>query len=737
MSGPHWREDRQCNRITEGEDAMCRSKGWLLSAVLLLNPVLMSSVPLEAATLPAAPRFDTILYGAAYYNEYMPAAIQRGRLEKDVALMKSAGITVVRMGESSWGKWEPSDGNFDFAWMDGVVNAMGKAGIKVILGTPTYSIPVWMFAKHPDMLARPLNGGETGYGMRQNMNIDDPDYRRYAERIIVTLARHYRDNPTVIGWQLDNETTGYGASNLNVFKEFVEWLQAKYHTIQALNDAWLLSYWGQNVAAWEDMPTRDKATSPSYKLDWARFQQWRASQFIAWQANLIRQHARSDQFLSTNHASLGRPDVNEVEMEKPLNVVSDDIYFEWQDTYNGEPQALQGDFARSVHHRNYVVAETNAQTQGWDATRQLPPYDGQMYQDVFGHIASGANMVEYWHWHSIHGGQETYWKGVLSHDLEPNRLYAEVSKIGNDLKRVGPSLVDLRKTNEVAILYSADSSSALSFMPYATPSGRRQMGVASDGYSKTLQQLHSALFNANIETDIVYADGADFSGYGLLIVPSLYCAEDALLQKISKFVEQGGHVIMTFKSGFTNENSLVRWELAPGPLRRAAGFKYQEVSTLLEPLKLKNDPFGATQDNVVKTIAEFLQPETAEVLAYYDHPFFGKWPAITRNSFGKGTLLYEGTELSDGLQAAVVREELRRIGLFGRDQELAETVRVKHATSRTGQALHFFFNYSPDPITFNYPYGPAAELLSQVSLKPQQPLKLAAWGVAIAEERSP
>ena len=128
----------------------------------------------------------------------MPADLQPGRLEKDVALMKSAGITVVRMGESTWSLWEPADGRFEYEWMDRVVNAMGKAGIKVIMGTPTYSIPTWMAKAHPEIIARPLGGGYVGYGMRQNMDYDNPQFRFYAERCITNLVGHYKDNPAVI-----------------------------------------------------------------------------------------------------------------------------------------------------------------------------------------------------------------------------------------------------------------------------------------------------------------------------------------------------------------------------------------------------------------------------------------------------------------------------------------------------------------------------------------------------------
>src|ERR1700716_527125 len=206
-----------------------------------------------------------VLYGAAYYNEYIPADLQPGRLEKDVALMKEAGISVVRMGESTWSLWEPADGQFEYAWMDRIVDAMGKAGIKVIMGTPTYSIPTWMWKAHPEILARHLGGAYVGYGMRQNMNTDDPNYRRYAERLIVNMVSHYKDSPAVIGWQIDNETSSYGASNPQVFQEFVERLKKKFGTTDALNKAWFLNYWGQDVNDWNDMPTRDNATSTSYK----------------------------------------------------------------------------------------------------------------------------------------------------------------------------------------------------------------------------------------------------------------------------------------------------------------------------------------------------------------------------------------------------------------------------------------------------------------------------------------
>ena len=218
----------------------------------------------------------TVLYGAAYYNEYMPADLQPGRLDKDIALMKQAGINVVRMGESTWSLGEPEDGHFDYAWMDRVVDAMGKAGIDVILGTPTYSVPTWMVHAHPEILVR-YQGSDanTTYGMRQNMDTDNPTFRFYAERVIRNLVTHYRDNPAVIGWQIDNETGSNGAYNHDVFVGFVDHLKQKFGTTDGLNKAWFLNYWGQDVNGWENVSIADRATSTSsLKLEWSR---WRAT----------------------------------------------------------------------------------------------------------------------------------------------------------------------------------------------------------------------------------------------------------------------------------------------------------------------------------------------------------------------------------------------------------------------------------------------------------------------------
>jgi len=192
---------------------------------------------------------------------------------------------------------------------------------------------------------------------------------------------------------------------------------------------------------------------------------------------------------------------------------------------------------------------------------------------------------------------------------------------------------------------------------------------------------------------------------------------------------------MSFKSGFCNEYSTVRWTQMPGPLREAAGFSYQEFSNLRHPLALKGDPFGAGDKNQVSAWAEMLMPESAKVLASYDHPFFGRFAAITRNDYGKGTLTYEGTFLSDELQKQALLGVLQLARLTGPDQELPEAVTVKHGVGNSGKTLHFYLNFSSDAQKFAYPYGEGVEMFSEGSVRKGQSMTLAPWDVAIIEER--
>jgi beta-galactosidase len=689
--------------------------------VAVLLTLLSYAALAQSAPAFAPDKMQTVLYGAAYYSEYMPYE----RLDQDVALMQKAGINVVRMGESSWGLWEPQDGRFEYAWMDRVVDRMQKAGIKVIMGTPTYSIPAWMYKEHPEIVITNLEGKTITFGLRQNVDLLNPTYRFYCQRVIRNLVKHYKNNPDVIGWQIDNETSSDEVANHDVQTGFVEYLQRKFKTVDALNKDWGLDYWGQRLNDWTEIPPEGGIINPGWKLEWERYQQWITTDFLAWQASLVNEYRRPDQFITHDLAGPPRPVVNERDISRSLDIVAVNPYHPTQDDYDGMGSSLPGDYTRSLKQTNYLVTETNAQTIGWDSKSQFPPYDGQLRLDVYTHLSSGANMVEYWHWHSIHYGQETYWKGILSHDLEPNRAYAEVSRTAHELQRIGPQIVDLKRDNQVAILYSSDSRWGIKFMPFSDQAD----------YETIMRQMYGALYRENVGVDFVFPDSTDLARYKVIVVPPLYVASDELLNRLVDFVRNGGHLVMSLKSGFTNEFDTVRWVMAPGPLRQAAGFRYQEFSNLKKPLALKGDPLKVGADNQVSDWAEMLILEGAKPLAYYDHPFFGKYPAITENQFGKGTLTYEGTVLSDELQEKVLLSVLAEAQLTGPDQQLPAPVRVKHGTNRNGKTIHYLMNYSSDPQTFTYPYGAGEDLLTQRAVARSEKLTLKPWDLAIVEEK--
>jgi beta-galactosidase len=664
---------------------------------------------------------DTVLYGAAYYTEYMPY----DRLEQDVQLMQQAGISVVRMGESSWGLWEPQDGRFEYAWMDRVIDRMQKAGIKVILGTPTYSIPAWLYKEHPEIVITRFGGQIVTFGYRQNADLMNATYRFYCERVIRKLLEHYKNNPAVIGWQIDNETSSGAAANRDVQQGFVSYLRKKFGTVDQLNKDWGLNYWGQRLNDWTEIPPQEGIINPGWKLEWQRYQQWMTTDFLGWQASIVNEYKRPGQFITHDLAGPPHAEVNERDIARTVDIIAVNPYHGTQDQFDGLGSTMQGDYARSLKQTNYLVTETNAQTIGWDSKEQFPPYDGQLRLDVYTHLSSGANMVEYWHWHSIHYGQETYWKGVLSHDLEPNRAYTEVSRTAHELQRIGPEIVDLKRSNKVAILYSSDSYYGIEFMKFSD----------KVNYRTILGQMYDALYRLNCGVDFVFPENTNLSDYKMIVVPPLYVASDEVLNRLAEYVRGGGNLVMAFKSGFTNEYDTVRWSMAPGPLRKAAGFHYQEFSNLSKPLALTDDPFKAGADNKVSVWAEMLILEGAQPLAFYDHPFFGKYPAITQNHFGSGTLTYEGTVLSDTLQTKVLLNVLQVAGLPGADQELPASVRVKHGTNRSGKVVHYYMNYSSDPQTFKYPYKPGEDLLTRTAVGPAQTLTLKAWDLVIIEER--
>jgi beta-galactosidase len=687
--------------------------------VLLVVPVVLTGGPVGAQ----APARDRLLYGVAYYDEYMPY----DRLEQDVRMMQEAGINVVRIAESTWSTLEPQDGTFDFTHIDRVLDAMHRASIGVIVGTPTYAVPTWLVRKYPDVLAITPRG-QNQYGPRQNMDITNPHFRLHAERVIRTLLDHVKGHPAVIGYQVDNETKHYQTAGPAVQALFVRYMKDTFKTLDAVNRAFGLDYWSNRINSWEDFPSTVGSINASLNAEFARFQRQQVTDYLAWQTAIVREYARPGQFVTHNFDlewrgySFGiQPDVDHFAAARPLDVAGIDIYHPTQDSLTGIEIAFGGDVARSMKAgRNYFVIETQAQ-----GFAQWLPYPGQLRLQAFSHLASGANMVAYWHWHSIHNSAETYWKGLLSHDFSPNPTYDEAKTIGRDFAAVGSQLVNLRKANRVAILFSNEALTA--FNAFGLGGGSR------DTYNDILRPVYDALYRMNVGVDFVDPSSTNLGQYRLIVVPALYAASDALLQRLNRFVSDGGHVVYTFKSGFSDEHVKVRTAVQPGGIAEACGVTYSQFTipkgvTVTTPYSLEKG------NDAPRGFMELLTPTTAKVLARYNHPAWGDYAAITENQYGKGLATYIGFMPSDELLGKVLGDAVRKAGAWGPDQELAFPLVTKSGTNQQGKVVHYYFNYSSRPATFRYPHPSGTDLLSRQPVAKDSTPQLPAWGVLVVVE---
>ncbi len=665
---------------------------------------------------------DTILYGVAYYDEYTPV----DRVEDDARMMKAAGITVVRIAESTWGTLERQPGVFDFRHVDRMLAAMHRQGIRVIVGTPTYAVPTWLAREHPNVLAVTPRGREE-YGRRQNMDITDPDYRAASERVIVALIDHVKDHPAVIGYQLDNETKAYNTSGPNVQAAFVASMKAKWLSLDAMNAAYGLDYWSNRINRWEDFPSVNGSINASLSNAFAAFQRSLVTDFLTWQAKLVRAHARPGQFLTQNF-DLGwrgysygiQPEVDHWKSARPLDIAGIDIYHPSQDKLTGAEIAFGGDVTRSMRNgQNYLVLETEAQ-----GFPHWTPYPGQLRLQAFSHLASGAQMVAYWHWATTANAIETYWRGLLSQDYKPNAVYREASTVGADLKRIGPRLAGMTKHNRVAIYVS---NTALSAFDSFKPDG----GV---DYNQVLRPFYDALYRMNVEVDILSPDSTtSLDDYKLILVPALYAASDAEIGKLNAYAKRGGHLLYTFKSGFSDENTKVRYATQPGAIAEAAGVTYQQF-TIPEGVSLEGDPFAVGDEgNTARWWMEMLTPTTAKVIARYKHPSWPGYAAMTRNDWGKGEVSYIGFMPSDALIEKIVAGEVERAGVQPSLPGVRFPVIARGGTLKNGHHVTYILNYSATPQNVT-PAVAGTELLRSGKIVPGQPITLAPWDVAIIEE---
>ncbi|HLH57688.1 MAG TPA: beta-galactosidase [Streptosporangiaceae bacterium] len=708
----------------------------------------------------SSPDTSRVLFGAAYYAEYQLT----DRLDADLDLMAAAGMSVIRVGESVWSTWEPSDGEFHLDWLQPVADGAKQRGISVILGTPTYAVPPWLARRYPEIAAERQTGVPIPWGARQEVDYTHPAFRFHAERVIRAILDRYAGHPAVIGVQVDNEPGLELFRNRGVFERFVDTLRARYGDVRRLNDAWGLTYWSHRLSAWADLWRPDGNTFPQYDLAWRRFQADLTTEFIGWQAGIAREYLTGRQFVTTCVA-YSRPAVQDDRLTAALDVTAANLYYGMQDglaraegpaaaTAAGPAQGwaatgvpslyFLADRAFSSRQAPFLVTETGATSIGGSAMN-YPPYDGQLRQAAWALVSRGARAVEYWHWHTLHYGAETYWGGVLPHSLRPGRIYREAARIGSELARAGDLLTDLEPDADVAMVYSLPSKWAMQFAPpLADASGSPDRG----SYERIVRSFYDGALDAGLQVRILHDSQLPALGPGdlarrfpVLYVPGLYVADDDLLDLLAGYAEAGGHLVLGIRTGYGDTEARARPEAAPARLTGTAGIGYEEYSNLAGELPVTGTaggplrvPAGARGTGW----ADGLELAGAEALASYAHPHFGRWPAVTTHRCGAGRATYVGTLPNRPLAAALAAwaEPVSPAGRewgSGRWAETPSTVTCTRATNPSGQALRFVHNWSWDEVSLPVP-GPVRDVLADDRLAAGDRLTLGPWDVKVLAE---
>lgn len=651
-------------------------------------------------------RTDKIYFGAAYYDEYMPVS----RVDEDMRMMKEAGMNVIRIAESTWSTWEPRDGEFDFTSLHRMLAGAKKYGISVIVGTPTYAIPPWMVRKYPDILAD-THSGPSRYGHRQNMDITHPGYRFHCERIIRKLMEQVQPYDHVIGFQLDNETKPYDTCGERAQRMFRQWLMEKFGTVENINQAFGLAYWSNSLGSWDDLPDVRGTINNSLAAEFEAFQRNLVTEFLLWQRTIVDEYRRPEQFVTHNfdyewrdYSHALQPDADQFRAAEAVTVAGCDIYHPSASFLTGAEISFGGDLARGLKRgENFFVLETQAQ----GPVGRLP-WPGQLRLQAFAHLANGANMVEYWHWHSIHNAIESHWKGVLSHDFTPGAVYQEAKTIGGDLARIGSRLVNLKRTSEVAVLVSNRSLTGLKWSD----------SFAGPGYGDILRWVYDSFFRMNVSVDIVDDRVRDFSRYKLVVTPGLYCAEDSLIRALREYVQNGGHLLSTFRSFFCDENVKIRTSRQPGGLSGVFGMTYDNFTVPV-------DVPGARE------WMELLRPdEETEILLAYDHPVYAGYAAATCHSYGSGSAAYIGAMLEESVLDKLLEPLLPKMGI--KLPAHRWPIVLKEGENDFRKHVRYVMNYSAARGSYTVPHN-ATELITGKTYSAGEKIDLPGWGVAVLE----
>ncbi|HJZ45921.1 MAG TPA: beta-galactosidase [Roseiflexaceae bacterium] len=647
-----------------------------------MQPTILSQLP-------------SLAYGGDYNPEQWPEATWR----EDAELMQQAGVNLVSLGVFAWAYLEPRPGEYDFGWLDRVIELLHAHNVKINLATATASPPPWLARLHPESLPITADGTRLWPGSRQQYCPHSKAYRERAAALVERLAERYRDHPALAMWHVNNE---YACHVAECFCDesaaaFRAWLQRRYSSIEALNEAWGTAFWSQRYDAWEEIsPPRSAPTfiNPTQQLDWQRFSSDSLLECFDMERAILKRMT-PDVPVTTNFMGFFKP-LDYWAWAAREDVVAHDCYPDPRDRDSIVAAAMSYDLMRSLRSgQPWILMEQVTSQVQWRPRNPLKR-PGQMRLLSYQAVARGADGVMFFQWRASLAGAEKFHGAMLPHTGTESRVWREVTELGSELARLA-ALRDTRVPAEVAILFDWHSWWALELE--CRPSSDIRM-------RHQLQAYYDVLFRRNIAVDFVQP-GRDLSGYRAVLVPNLYLADEQVAGSLERFVGGGGTLVMSPLSGIADASDHIYPGGYPAPFRKLLGLRIEEFDPY--PLDHANHLITADGERFETWLwSDIIALEGAQSIASYGADFYAGRPAIARHALGQGQSYYLGTCLGPHGMAWLLDRALGEAGVRP-PVEVPEGVEVGQRAGPR-QRFTFVLNYNDQAIEIRLP-APAHDLL--------------------------
>lgn len=562
-------------------------------------------------------------------------------LDEDIRLMKLANWNVVSLGIFAWAAIEPEEGDYQFEWLDRIMDKLYDNGIYVILATPSAAPPAWLVDKYPEVARVDSNRVRHHFGGRQNNCFTSPIYREKVRNINRKLAERYKDHPALIAWHISNE---YGNDcHCDLCQEaFRTWLKKKYdNDIKRLNHEWWSYFWSHAFTDWSQIQTPSpigETTIHGLNLDYKRFVTDQTIDFFKNEIAPLKELTPNVP-ITTNFMGTF-PGLNYWKFAKYLDVISWDSYPTWHGNEEDWVVAYKTAFVHDINRslkggQPFMLMESTPSVTNWQPVSKLKR-PGMHALSSIQAVAHGADTVQYFQWRKSRGGFEKFHGAVVDHcGHENTRVFKDVKEVGEILKKLDP-IIGTSVKPEVAIIYDWENSWAIE-----DAKGPRQ---EKKDYLLTCQSHYRPFWSKGIPVDVIDME-SDFNGYKLLIAPMLYMLKEGVAERIKQFVKKGGTFVTTYWSGIVNENDLCYLGGFPGPLKEVLGIWSEEIDTLYD--KDENcvafneaNEIGISGEYKAKELCEIIHLEGAKALANYKNDFYAGFPAVTVNNYGYGKAYY-------------------------------------------------------------------------------------------------